>query len=211
MDKNRNTARRFAVMISGLVIMGIGVAFFKLSLMGNDPHTAMVMAIGEKAGIDFSVILILVNCLWFVFEFLFGRKYIGVGTFANWFGVGIVASRCIDWINAHFYVSVDILPRIGMMVFGILLLSLAASLYQTANMGIAPYDVISILLSDKFSAPYFWCRIFTDSFCTIVTLILGGILGPGTLICAVGLGAFILFFNRHVSEKLCNNQKHRIR
>ena len=40
--------RRCAVMVCGIVIMGIGVCLFRLSLMGNDPSSAMVMAIGSR-------------------------------------------------------------------------------------------------------------------------------------------------------------------
>ena len=75
--------RRVAVMVLGILIMGMGVALFKLSLMGNDPNSAMVMAAADRIGMDFSVVLILENSLVFIVELLLGRKYIGLGTFVN--------------------------------------------------------------------------------------------------------------------------------
>ena len=39
--------RRLIVMLLGIFIMGMGIGLFKLSVMGNDPHSAMVMAIGK--------------------------------------------------------------------------------------------------------------------------------------------------------------------
>ena len=86
---------------------------------------------------------------------------------------------------------------------GVLVLSLATSLYQTADLGVSPYDSVSIILAERTPIPYFWCRIFTDSFCTAVTFLLGGTLGSGTLVCALGLGPFIAFFTRHVARRLC--------
>ncbi len=194
--------RRLLVMLSGLTIMGVGIALFKVSLMGNDPHSAMVMTLADWADIDYSIMLMLVNSLWFILEFSFGKSYIGIGTFANWFGVGIVASACIKWMEHSFTVPSSMLPRTAILLAGILILALAASLYQTADLGIAPYDVLSILLSKKYALPYFWCRIFTDSVCAAATFLMGGLLGPGSLICAIGLGIFIAFFNQHISEKL---------
>ena len=86
--------RRVAVMGLGILIMGMGVALFKLSLMGNDPNSAMVMAAADRIGMDFSVVLILENSLVFIVELLLGRKYIGLGTFVNWFGVGPSIGCC---------------------------------------------------------------------------------------------------------------------
>lgn len=203
---NNNLIRRFAVMCVGLIIMGLGIALFKISLMGNDPSTAMVMAIGDRIGIEFSVVLIVANAIWFVAEIIFGRRYIGIGTFANWFGVGTIAAFWIDAISGVLTVPQDLVSRILIMFVGVLILSLAASMYQTSDLGIAPYDVLSIIIADKFPVPYFWCRIFTDSVCAIAAFLFGGLIGLGTLVCALGLGPFITFFDRHVSEKLCKTR-----
>lgn len=200
---NKYLIKRFVVMVIGLIILGLGIAIFKISLMGNDPHTAMVMALGDKSGIGFSIMLIIVNCIWFVAQILFGRKHIGIGTFFNWFGVGFISSFWINFINGLFTISQALFPRILIMVIGVLILGLGASMYQTSMLGIAPYDVISIILSEQTPVPYFWCRVFTDSVCAVITFTLGGLIGPGTLVCALGLGPFIVFFNHHVSEKLC--------
>lgn len=202
-----NRIRRFVVMSIGLIIMGLGIALFKISLMGNDPSTAMVMAIGDQIGIPFSVVLLVANAIWFLAEILWGRVYIGIGTFANWFGVGSLAALWINLIDDFVDVSGSVPGRIVVMIIGILILSLAASMYQTSNMGIAPYDVLSIILADKLPIPYFWCRIFTDSVAAVIAYFLGGLIGLGTLVCALGLGPFIAFFNTHVSERLCHVNK----
>lgn len=45
----------------------------------------------------------------------------------------------------------------------VLVTALGASLYQTADLGIAPYDYLSLGLRDYTPCPYFGCRIFTDA------------------------------------------------
>ena len=47
--------RRLAVMLLGILIMGVGIGLFKVSLMGNDPSTALGIAVGDQVGIDFSI------------------------------------------------------------------------------------------------------------------------------------------------------------
>ena len=200
--KKDHMARRVLIMLAAIVVLGVGVGMFKLSLMGNDPSTALVIAIGERIGVDFSLVLIVMNLLWFLVELCFDRSLIGIGTFVNWFCVGPIASFFERSVRAQFGAPQTLPAQLGVMLPGILVLSLACSLYQTADVGIAPYDALSIVLSRRVKPRYFWCRIFTDSLCVAVAFALGGLIGWGTLVCALGLGPFIAFFNRHVSEKL---------
>lgn len=200
--------RRFLVMAAGIVLMSLGIALFKLSLMGNDPSSAMVMAVGDAVGLGFAPMLFIMNCLWFVSEFFFGRRLIGVGTFVNWFGVGTIASAFVRLISGCFTLPTAFFPRLLVMLCGVLVLSLACSMYQTADLGIAPYDALSLVMSEKLKkVPYFWCRICTDAVCTLIAFLLGGIVGIGTLVCALGLGPFISFFDRHISRRLCGVDK----
>ena len=203
MEMVKGKGRRIAVLCFGILIMGLGVALFKISLMGNDPSSAMAMAIADRLGVDFAVVLLVAQLIFFLIQLLFGRRYIGIGTFINWFFVGTLASLYGRGIALFWDGPTGLLPQLFTMLAGVLVLSLSASLYQTADLGIAPYDCMSILMDDHLPLPYFWCRIITDAACAAIAFLFGGIVGLGTLVCAVGLGPFIHFFNRHVSEKLC--------
>lgn len=194
--------RRFTVMLAGIEIMGIGVALFKLSLMGNDPHTALMIAIGDRLGVDFSFVLLAVNCLWFFLEWRLGKELIGIGTFINWFLVGPLASLCEKAVLSFWHGPVGIGTRLWLMLAGVAVLSLACSLYQTADLGVAPYDALSIILSRRSGQSYFRCRMLTDSLCALTAFLLGGLVGMGTFVCAVGLGPFIALFSEKVARRL---------
>lgn len=198
------TVRRFLVMLAGIVLIALGISLFKLSLMGNDPSSAVVMAIGDVLSTPFAPTLFAANCLWFVAEICLGRKYIGIGSFANWFGVGIISSGFTKVLNGLFTLPDAFPARLGVMLVGVLVLSLACSMYQTADVGIAPYDSLAIIMHERLPrVSYFWCRMLFDSLCALMAWRLGGIVGLGTLTCALGLGPFISFFDRHVSRRLC--------
>ena len=49
------------VMLIGNIILGLGIAIFKLSGLGNDPFSGMVMALAECVGIEYARFLILLN------------------------------------------------------------------------------------------------------------------------------------------------------
>ena len=206
MKNKANFVRRILVMFAGIALMGAGVILFKFSLMGNGPSTAMAIAIADRIGIDFSITIIVFQCLCFLAEFLWGRHMIGIGTFVNWFLVGPLASLYERSVRSVWQVPVTIGARLIFMAAGVLVLSLAGALYQTADVGIAPYDTLSLILSEKSGKKYVLCRILTDSVCVAVTFLFGGIIGIGTLICAMGLGPFIHFFSDHIAKPLVGRQ-----
>ena len=200
--KNSHFTRRIVVMIIGIFIMSFGLILFKLSLMGNGPSTSMVIAIADKIGVDFGAVMVVANCLFFAAEWMWGKKLIGVGTFVNWLLVGPLASLYERGIRSVWNVPESFMPRLFLMAGGILVLSLAGALYQTSDVGISPYDSLSIIISRKSGRQYFWCRILTDGISVLIAYLLGGIVGIGTLVCAFGLGPFVQFFSHHIARPL---------
>lgn len=194
--------RRLAVMLLGILIMGVGVGLFKVSLMGNDPSTALAIAVGGQVGIDFSICVIILNCLYFVVELLFARDMVGVGTVVNWFFVGPIASFFEKLFVGAFGEPQSFPQQLALLGVGVLILSFSCALYQTADVGIAPYDALSLLLARKLPVPYFWCRIFTDGVCVGLAFLLGGLIGLGTLVCALALGPFVAFFTRYAAQAM---------
>ena len=94
------------------------------------------------------------------------------------------------------------------MLLTLPVVSLGVSLYQSSELGASPYDSLALILDDRFpKIPYFWCRIAVDGTSTLLAWLLGGVVGWGTLACALGLGPFVHFFNRHVSEPFCRVEK----
>ena len=72
--------RRMIVMILGNMFIGMGVAIFKMSGMGTDPFSGMVMAMSDCVGIPYAIFIVMFNVLIFMLEFFFGRELIGIGT-----------------------------------------------------------------------------------------------------------------------------------
>ena len=77
------SARRILGMVVGIVIIGLGIALFKQSHLGNDSISALNMRLAEMLGISLGVQNLCTNILFFALQFWFGRKYIGLGTFVS--------------------------------------------------------------------------------------------------------------------------------
>ena len=194
--------RRMIGMILGNILIGIGVSIFKLSGMGNDPFSGMIMSVSSLIHMNYSSFLILLNCGIFIIEISLGRKYIGVGTLFNWFLVGYVSEFFIWLTKLTIHVPEAFLPRLPIVILGVIVICLGVSLYQTSDAGISPYDSVSLIMADRLPLRYFWCRIICDGICATICLLTGGLIGLGTFLCAFCLGPIIHLFNEKLSKKL---------
>ena len=95
------------------------------------------------------------------------------------------------------------------MVIGVIICSLGVSMYQRPDVGVSPYDSLSLIMDKKLpKISYFWCRMSNDVICALVAYFVGGLVGIGTVIAAFGLGPIVHFFNIYVTDKLLKTEKH---
>lgn len=195
--------KRFLVMLIGNIILGLGVAIFKLSTMGNDPFNGMNMAVSAYIGIPYAVYQVIVNAALFVFQLFAGRRLIGVGTIVNAVLLGFVVTFFYNILTASIGAPTTIFFRIVTVFIGVMVCSLGLSLYQKSDAGVAPYDALALIMDRRFKKiSYFWCRIMTDACCALICFLFGGIVGLGTLVSTFGFGPFVQFFDKTVTEKI---------
>ena len=200
--RQKPSVRRVLGMAAGILVIGLGIALFKQSHLGNDSISALNMRLSELLGVSLGLVNLSVNILFFLLEAAFGRKYIGLGTFVNGIFMGYIVTAFYDPIAAVFGPAGSLPVQLVWLVLAVPVTALGVSLYQTADLGIAPYDYLSLGLRDHTPFPYFGCRVFTDAVCALLCWLLGGLVGVGTLVCAFCLGPFVQFFSRTFAEKL---------
>ena len=112
------------IMLLGNVFLGMGVSIFKLSEMGTDPFSGMVMALAEVLGIGYPVFLILVNLVLLFVEVKFGREMIGAGTVVNACLLGyIVTSFYTIWVRMFGGVPQNFAVRLALVCIAIIVMS----------------------------------------------------------------------------------------
>lgn len=198
----KNGKRRMLVMLCSVLLMGFSTSVFSFSNLGVDPFTAMNMAVSEKLGLSFGFYQMLINSILLLAVAFSSKKLIGIGTVVNMVGVGYVC-EFFTKIYDRFLPAPTAFPvQLCLMLSGVLLLSLAASLFFTAALGVGPYDAAGFVFRDKSNWHYKWCRVITDLVCTAVAIGFAGPVGIGTVVTAFCMGPVISFFNKAVSEKL---------
>lgn len=191
--------RSFCALI-GVAILSIGVATLRIGNVGLDPYTAANVGISNVLGTSLGVYQLAVNLFILVFVFLFGRKYIGVGTIINMVLTGFFIDF-FTWIYLDIVkFNVTNTSRIVLLVVGIIIFTFGASFYMSAKLGNAPYDAIAPVIVDYTNYQYRTIRIIQDVSFVIIALIFSGPVGIGTVINAFFTGPLIEFWNQKVSQ-----------
>lgn len=191
------------MMLLGNIIMGLGVALFKLSTMGNDPFNGMNMSVANAFELSYPLVQVCVNILLFIVELLWGRKYIGIGTIVNAVFCGYIVSFFYWILTGMFGIEFSLWMSVVIVLIAIVVICFGLSLYQQSDAGVAPYDSLALIFTDKWKkVPYFWCRMLCDGFCAIIIFLTGGILGLGTLVTAFGLGPVVHIFDKTITKKI---------
>ena len=190
--------RRYLLMLAGNLLIGVGISIFKLSGLGNDPFSGMTMALSDFLHIPYAHFWLLLNIVLFAIEFFAGRSFVGIGTIINACLLGYVSSFFYEvWLQMGL-LPVEFWQQLVIVCIGVLVSSMGVSFYQTSNIGISPYDSLSLIINRRLPrVPYFWCRMSTDVLCAAICYAAGGIVSLGTLISAFGLAPLI-----HLSNKL---------
>lgn len=193
---------RLALCIVGNLILGLGVALTKLAAFGTDPFNGMCMAVSDRIGLPYAVYTPIFNFVLFGFELLFGRKYIHIGTFVNWFLLCYAVSFFLWVADLLGCTAVSgWVPRLAVLAVGLIVISFGLALYQRADLGVAPYDAIPLMVCDRWPpVPFFWARVALDGLSTAVIVLAGGVAGLGTLLTALALGPVVDFFMHRIDR-----------
>lgn len=186
----REKKARLGMAILGVLVGGISVGFFRVSLFGADPFQCFAAGMDNVLPFSFGAVYVILNAVLFVAMFLFGKRYIGVATFINLFLLGYV----VEFSEATILSVVgdpSVAVRIVCLLIGIVVLCFASAVYFTADLGVSTYDAVSLMMADKGLAKFRYCRIFTDVTGVAIGYFLGAIVGIGTVVTAFFIGPLI--------------------
>lgn len=197
-----NIALRTVMSFVGIAILSLGTAFLRGGQVGLDPFTATNTGISGHLGLGLGVYQLLVNLLIFVFIIIMDRHKIGIGTLLNMVLVGFEVQWFISLYQRIFGTHVNAIIIIADLIIGLVLFTLGASMYMGADLGVAPYDAIAPILSDRTHIQYRTVRIAQDVLFMLAGFLVGGPVGLGTVIVAFFTGPLITFWDRHVSQPM---------
>lgn len=213
MEKEKELfGRRCVMMLTGILFIGICVGSFRLSAFGVDAFSCMNLGISGLLHMTFGTWQLIMNAFILVVVFFTARHCIGAGTIVNMISVGYMADF-ICWIYQDVLAVHMTLPlRVFALLLGSLSAGLGVAFYMAADMGIAPYDSVALIIEKgtKGQIRFQYARMLSDITVVVIgvisCLLSGGdlwlIIGIGTVCNALFNGPLIQFFRVHVAEPL---------
>lgn len=204
--------KRCIMMLTGILFISICVGCFRLSAFGVDAFTCMNLGISGYLGMSFGTWQLIMNAGILVVVFFTVRKCIGAGTIVNMVCVGYGADFICWIVQDVFKIHMSLPLRIAALIVGCLFAGLGVAFYMVAEMGIAPYDSVALIIekATRGKIPFQYARVLSDVtvvvigvvFCLMAGNDLWLIIGIGTLCNAFFNGPLIQFFKTHISEPL---------
>lgn len=181
-------ARRVAQLVPGLVAFGVGLALLVVADLGLGPWEAFHQGISEHTGVPIGTVGILVGIvvlgLWVPL-----RQRPGLGTLCNVIVIGLV----IDLSLALAPEPRALVPRVACLGAGMVLVGLGSGLYIGAGLGPGPRDGLMTGLAARGHSLRL-ARTVIELSALAAGFALGGSVGVGTVVFALGIGPLVQLF-----------------
>ena len=173
----------FVLLIIGLAIFGLGEALLISAGYGVSPWTVFAQGLttltGWSIGFATFIISIAVLVLWVPL-----RQIPGIGTISN----AIVIALVLEYILPHLpRFELDAL-QIAQAVFGVLVTGFGGAIYLISNLGPGPRDGLMTGVQHLTNWPISGVRASIEILVVIAGWSLGGTVGLGTVLFAIGIG-----------------------
>ncbi len=190
------SARGTALLV-GLYLYGFSMALMVRAGLGLDPwdvfHQGLSMRTGMSIGLASAVTGVVVLLAWIPL-----RNKPGVGTIANIVVIAVAVDSTLAWLPAPSAMAV----RVGFLVGGVLLNAIATVLYVGAGLGPGPRDGLTTGLVHRTGRSVRLIRTTIEVIVVATGWLLGGNVGVGTLLYALGIGPLIQVVLRLTPRRL---------
>ena len=174
----RDYVRRLFWLLLGIAVSSVGIAMMLQANVGVEPWSVLQQGMAQRLGMTYGTASAIAGAAAIGTAVVFGESF-GFGTIINIAGCAVM----IDAIQAA-----QLIPQmhgpaggIAMLIGGLELLAL----------GSGPRDALMVALARKTGRSAGACRAVVDVLVTVIGFFLGGPIGIGTIISAVGLGPLI--------------------
>ncbi|WP_299344108.1 hypothetical protein, partial [uncultured Maritalea sp.] len=170
-------------LVVGLFLFGLGEALIVAGAVGLSPWTVFAEGVTKITGWDIGlasfVISVGVLICWIPL-----KQSPGIGTLLN----AIIISLVLSFVLPHLPTFDNIFLKVSEAVFGLLVTGFGGALYLIANLGPGPRDGLMTGLQRITNLPIAWVRSGIELGVIAIGWSLGGGVGFGTVMFALGIG-----------------------
>jgi uncharacterized membrane protein YczE len=174
-------------LLAGLWLFAVGVVLGLRSGLGVSPWDVLHDGIRQATPLSFGAATVLVGVALVVVALAFGVRP-GPGTLVNMVAIGLFADALLDSGFVQDLAAWSLPLRLAAALAGVGLVALGSALYIGAGLGSGPRDSLMLALSARTGLPVGPIRGLLEGSVLGVGWLLGGVVGVGTVLFAVGIG-----------------------
>jgi len=172
----------------GLIIFGFGEGLLIISTIGASPwnvlHQGLALNLGLSVGSWAFLISLIVLLLWFFLD-----EKIGMGTILNFIIIAIMIDMTI-----YFFKAPELwINQFLLCIVSVLMVGLGSGIYLIARLGPGPRDGLMTGLQKKTGFSIALIRGTIEIIVVSCGWLLGGTIGVGTVLYALGIGPAVAF------------------
>lgn len=181
-------APRLPALVVGLVMFGFGIALMVEAGLGLGPWEALHQGIARLTGIEIGTVSILLGLPILAMWWPLGERP-GIGTLVN-----------VVLIGTSTNVGIGLLPtpgddalavRLALMVGGVVVIALGSGIYLATDLGPGPRDGLMTGVHRRFGWSIRRARTVVELTVLAIGWALGGTVGLGTVVFALGIGPLV--------------------
>lgn len=181
----KDFTNRLLRLFFGLFLYALGIVLTMQAHIGYAPWEVFHAGFAKLLNTQIGTMTISVGLAILIVTFLFGEK-VGVGTISNMLFVGLFMNVLLS--SGFFTERTTLTGGTLQMIGGLFVIALASYFYISSGFGAGPRDSLMVLLSRKTGLSVGACRAGIEVSVTVIGYLMGGMLGWGTLLGAVGIG-----------------------
>jgi uncharacterized membrane protein YczE len=184
-------------LLVGLWLYGVSIALMIEGALGASPWDVFHLGVSLHVPVSFGVVMILAAAA-VLLAWIPLRQMPGLGTLANALLLGPFADLSLAWVDT----PESGLLRLGYLLGGVLLCAFATALYVGAQLGPGPRDGLMTGFARRTGWSIRKVRTAIEIVVLVIGAALGGTVGVGTVVFALGVGPAAQFFLRYLVVRL---------
>ncbi len=184
----RAAAPRIPALMVGLVLFGLGIALMVEAGLGLGPWEALNQGIARQTGQEIGTLSILLGIPILALWWPLGERP-GIGTLLNVLTIGTSTN-----------LGIAVLPtppgdatvvRVAMLVTGVVVIAVGSAIYLSTDLGPGPRDGLMTGAARRFGWSIRRARTAIELMVLVIGWALGGSVGLGTVVFALGIGPLL--------------------
>lgn len=195
--KYKMKIKQIIVALIGNCVLGAGVAMGSQALLGTDPSVSFSQAAAPIVGVTIGQMITITNITLLAITFFVKRKNIGLSTLI----VVLLNQYPVDFVTGLITHSDSLVINVLWILAGIIFVAIGCDILIASNLGMGIYDAFVFGIADRLNKKFVIVRYAIDSIFLLLTIILHGYIGIGTILPYILTGP-IIAYTKPIIEKM---------